>query len=111
MYIFMGGLLAVAAYYTPFSILRALGDAKTPLIFLVMCSLLNIVLDLVFVVGLHSGVAGAAIATVLSEALAAIACIIYAFIRVPQFRQTFEYRAINKGLIAKTLHVGVPTGL
>ena len=107
----MGGLLAVAAYFTPFSILRALGDSKTPLIFLVVCSLLNIALDLLFVVGLNTGVAGAVIATVLSEALAAAACIIYAFKKVPQFRQAFQYRAINKGLIQKTLRVGVPTGL
>lgn len=56
---FMGGLLAVAAYFTPFSILRALGDSKTPLIFLVVCSLLNIALDLLFVVGLNTGIAGA----------------------------------------------------
>lgn len=76
MYIFMGGLLAIAAYYTPFSILRALGDSKTPLIFLVVCSLLNIVLDLLFVVVFKTGVAGAAIATVLSEAIAAVLCII-----------------------------------
>ena len=107
----MGGLLAVAAYFTPFSILRALGDSKTPLIFLVVCSLLNIALDLLFVVGLNTGVAGAVIATVLSEALAAAACIIYAFKKVPQFRQAFQYRAINKGLMQKTLRVGVPTGL
>ena len=111
MYIFIGGLLAVSAYYTPFSILRALGDAKTPLIFLVVCSLLNIALDLLFVVGLKSGVAGAAIATVLSEALAAAACIIYAFRKVPQFRQAVKYRAVSKNLIEKTLRVGVPTGL
>lgn len=77
MYIFMGGLIAVSAYFTPFSILRALGDSKTPLIFLVLCSLLNIGLDLLFVVVLKTGVAGAAIATVLSEAIAAILCIIY----------------------------------
>lgn len=107
----MGGLLAVAAYFTPFSILRALGDSKTPLIFLVVCSLLNIALDLLFVMGLNTGVAGAVIATVLSEALAAAACIIYAFKKVPQFRQAFQYRAINKGLMQKTLRVGVPTGL
>ena len=111
MYIFMGGLLAVAAYYTPFSILRALGDARTPLIFLVLCSLLNIVLDLLFVVVLKTGVAGAAIATVLSEALAAIACIVYAFIKVPQFRQAFRYRAIDKNLLERTFRVGIPTGL
>ena len=54
---------------------------------------------------------GAAIATVLSETLAAIACILYAFVKVPQFRQAFQHRAINKNLIWKTLQVGVPTGL
>ena len=105
MYIFMGGLIAVAAYFTPFSILRALGDSKTPLIFLVFCSLLNIVLDLLFVVVLKTGVAGAAWATVLSEAIAAILCIIYAFIKVPQFRQAFHYRKIDKNLIIKTFQV------
>lgn len=92
MYIFMSGLIAVTAYYTPFSILRALGDSRTPLIFLVVCSLLNIVLDLLFVVVFKTGVAGAAVATVLSEAIAAILCIIYTFRKVPQFGQAFVYR-------------------
>ena len=111
MYIFMGGLLAVSAYFTPFSILRALGDFKTPLIFLILCSLLNIALDLLFVVVFRTGVAGAAIATVLSEAIAAVLCMIYAFIKVPQFKQAFTYRKIDKTLILKTIHVSIPTGL
>lgn len=111
MYIFMGGLIAVSAYYTPFSILRALGDSKTPLIFLILCSLLNIVLDLLFVLVFRTGVAGAAIATVLSEAIAAVLCIIYALKKVPQFRMAFAMRKINGGLIMKTLRVGIPTGL
>ena len=110
MYIFMGGLIAVAAYYTPFSILRALGDSRTPLIFLVVCSLLNIVLDLLFVVVFQTGVAGAAVATVLSEAIAAILCILYAFKKVPQFGQAFIHRKLDKDLIKKTMLVGVPTG-
>lgn len=111
MYIFMGGLISVAAYYTPFSILRALGDSKTPLIFLVLCSLLNIVLDLLFVVVFKSGVAGAAIATVLSEAIAAVLCIAYAFKKVPQFYQAITFRKINRKLIEKTMRVGIPSGL
>lgn len=111
MYIFMGGLIAVSAYFTPFSVLRALGDSKTPLIFLVFCSLLNIVLDLLFVVVLKTGVAGAALATVLSEAIAASLCIIYAFIRVPQFKMAFVYRKPDRKLLLKTLQVGLPTGL
>ncbi len=91
----MAGLIAISAYFTPFSILRALGDSKTPLIFLILCSLLNVVLDLLFVVVLKMGVAGAAFATVLSEAIAAVLCIIYAFIKVPQFKQAFIYGKIN----------------
>lgn len=110
MYIYMGGLLAVAVYFTSFSILRALGDSKTPLIFLIVCSLLNIVLDLLFVVVFKTGVAGAAAATVLSEAIAAVLCIIYAFKKVPQFGQAFIYRKPDKTLIRKTMQVGIPTG-
>ena len=111
LYIFMGGLIAVAAYYTPFSILRALGDARTPLIFLVLCSLLNIVLDLVFVVVFQTGVAGAAIATVLSEAIAAVLCVAYALRKVPQFCQAVAYRKPDWALMGKTVKVGIPTGL
>ena len=110
MYIYMGGLLAVAVYFTSFSILRALGDSKTPLIFLIVCSLLNIVLDLLFVVVFKTGVAGAAAATVLSEAIAAVLCIIYAFKKVPQFSQAYKYRKFDKELIKKTMKVGIPTG-
>ena len=111
MYIFMGGLVAVAAYFTPFSILRALGDSRTPLIFLILCSLLNIVLDLVFVVVLKTGVAGAAFATVLSEAIAAVLCIIYALKKVPQFILAVVHHSPDKDLIGKTLRVGIPSGL
>lgn len=110
MYIYMGGLLAVAVYFTSFSILRALGDSKTPLIFLIVCSLLNIVLDLLFVVVFKTGVAGAAAATFLSEAIAAVLCIIYAFKKVPQFSQAYKYRKFDKELIKKTMKVGIPTG-
>lgn len=110
MYIYMGGLLTVAVYFTSFSILRALGDSKTPLIFLIVCSLLNIVLDLLFVVVFKTGVAGAAAATVLSEAIAAVLCIIYAFKKVPQFSQAFIYRKPDRALFKKTMQVGIPTG-
>lgn len=110
MMVFMGGLVAVAAYYTPFSVLRALGDSKTPLIFLAFCSVLNIVLDLIFVVPLGMGVIGAAIATVLSQAVAAIACIAYAFKKVPQFKEALRYAKPDRQLLRQTLKVGLPTG-
>lgn len=110
MYISMSGLIAVSAYFGTFSILRAIGDLKTPLIFLIFCSLLNIVLDLLFVLQFHMGVAGAALATVLSEAIAAVLCLIYAFLKVPQFRLALKYHKPDKLLLSKTFGVGIPTG-
>ena len=110
MMVFMGGLLAVTAYYTPFSILRALGDSKTPLIFLVFCSVLNIVLDLIFVVPLGMGVIGAAVATVMAQAIAAVLCISYALKKVPQFRLALKYIKPDGKFIRQTLKIGIPTG-
>lgn len=110
MRVFMGGLLAVSLYYTPFSILRALGDSKTPLIFLAFCSILNIILDIIFVVPLGMGVLGAAIATIMAQAIAAVLCMIYAFKKVPQFRDAVHYLKPDIVIIGKTLKVGIPTG-
>lgn len=107
--VFIGGLLAVSAYYTPFSILRALGDSRTPLIFLVFCSLLNIVLDIIFVVPLHMGVIGAAVATILSQALAAVLCMIYAFKKIPYMKMAVTHRKVDKRMIVRTMQIGLPT--
>ena len=70
------------AYNLCSGLLRAIGNSFMPLVFLIFSSLVNIVLDLLFVVVLKTGVAGAAFATVLSETIAAILCIIYAFVKV-----------------------------
>jgi putative efflux protein, MATE family len=110
MMVFMGGLLAVAAYYTPFSILRALGDSKTPLIFLAFCSVLNIVLDLIFVIPFGMGVVGAAIATIMAQAIAAVLCMIYALRKIPQFKMALNYMKPNGKFIQQTLRIGIPTG-
>lgn len=74
-----GGTVAVAAYNWINAIMRALGDSKTPLIFLGAASILNALLDLLFVVVLNFGVAGAAWATVLAQGISAVSCIIYCF--------------------------------
>lgn len=111
MYIYLGGLVATAAYYTPFSILRALGDSKTPLIFLAVCSILNIILDLIFVIPLKMGVVGAAVATVAAQLVSAVLCFIYAVKNVPQFKMAFDDLSVNRVIISKTLRIGIPTGL
>ena len=70
MSISMGGLLIVILYYIPFSVLRSLGDAKSPIIFLAVCSILNIAFDLVFVLVFRTGVGGTAIASLLAQGIA-----------------------------------------
>ncbi len=71
------GIPAVLLYNMVAAIIRSLGDSKTPVVFLVLSSFLNIILDLFFIINLKMGVAGAAWATVLSEAISGAACLIY----------------------------------
>ena len=68
------------------SLLRAVGDSKTPLFFLIITSILNVTLNLFFVLVLKLGVAGVAWATVISQHLSAVIAVIYAWIRFPMFR-------------------------
>ncbi len=75
--IIFAGILPTMFYNLLAGVLRALGDSKTPLYFLIISSVLNIVLDLFFIVTLKLGVAGAAYATVISQAVSAVLCFIY----------------------------------
>ena len=75
MSISLGGLVIVILYYIPFSVLRSLGDAKTPIIFLAVCSILNIVFDLAFVLIFHTGVEGTAVASLLAQGIAGMFCL------------------------------------
>lgn len=72
-----GVSIAQMFYNTSAAVLRAIGDSRTPLIFLILCSLMNIVLDLLFVVVFGAGVAGVAWATVLSQLTSAVLCCAY----------------------------------
>ncbi len=74
--ILFGGLPAVVAFNLFASILRALGDGRTPLVAMVVAALTNILLDLIFVLVFHWGIAGAAIATVIAQALSAVYCLV-----------------------------------
>ena len=84
----MAGTLFQMVYNVYSAYLRALGDAKTPLWFLLISILLNLILVLLFVAAFHMGVAGAALATVLAQFLAGLACYVYASKRVPLLRVT-----------------------
>lgn len=105
-----GGILAMVLYNGIAAMLRALGDSATPLIFLVIASVLNVFGDLFFVLALHLGVAGVAIATILAQALSALSCIAYAVMKNPYFRLTRENFRPDMGLLKKMLRLGIPFG-
>lgn len=103
-----GGMIAVASYNAIAAILRALGDSKTPLIFLVISCGINVVLDLIFVLKLGLGVSGTAYATVISQAAAAIGCIVFALLKNPYFKLKAEHMKIDWPIITKCIKIGVP---
>lgn len=77
MIIILLGMFTNVAYNMTSGILRSLGDTKTPLIFLIIASALNIILDLVFILKFNMGVSGAAYATVISQGISALLCVIF----------------------------------
>jgi len=93
------------------SIIRALGDSKTPFWFLLLAAVLNIVLDLFCILVLHWGVAGAAIATVFSQGFSAALCYFYMIRRFAILRTTPAERRFNKSIARILLNIGVPMGL
>lgn len=93
------------------SIIRALGDSKTPFWFLLFSTLLNIVLDLFCILTLGWGVAGAAIATVFSQGLSALLCYIYMYRKFDILKTEPSDRRFRKNLARQLLSIGVPMGL
>ena len=98
------GLIAATFYNVFAAILRSIGDSFTPLIFLIISTILNIILDYAFILYLKMGVAGAAFATVISQAISALLCFIYMKHKYPQlklFREDFiPNKIISRSLIS-----------
>lgn len=108
MQILSAGLIFVAGYNGISAILRALGDARTPLIFLVVASLINVGLDILFVMKFEMGVGGAAWATVISQAVAMFGSIIFAIKVNPYMRLQKRHLRADKKMIKKSLRIGMP---
>lgn len=105
------GTAAVAAYNWINSVMRSLGDSKTPLVFLIVASILNVGLDLLFVVGFDMGVNGAAWATITAQGISALGSIIFAFMKNPMFVLTSDDAAFNKRYAERCVKMGVPIAL
>lgn len=93
------------------SIIRALGDSKTPFWFLLFSTILNILLDLFCILVLDWGVAGAAIATAFSQGVSAVLCYRYMMRRFDILRGTPDERKFNAALARTLMYIGVPMGL
>ncbi|MDY5987645.1 MATE family efflux transporter [Sporofaciens sp. SGI.106] len=106
--IICGGIVAQVLYNLLASILRALGNSKIPLYFLILAALLNIVLDLVFIIVFHLGAAGAAWATVISQGISGILCLFYIIKAVPELYLKREDWHMNWNLAGWQMKIGLP---
>lgn len=93
------------------SLLRAVGNSKVPLYFLVLAAILNIVLDLVFVIVFHMGVAGAALATVTSQGVSGFLCLLYIVKKVPVLQIEKRHIIPEGSCVKNQLSIGVPMAL
>lgn len=107
----LAGLTATIAYNMAAAILRALGDSKTPLFFLIFSSLLNIGLDLLFIGPLSLGTRGAALATVLAQTVSVLLCIFYMLRKYPVLHTRRSDWRIIPAKVAQMLKLGLPLGL
>jgi putative MATE family efflux protein len=105
------GIAFVSLYNYASSMLRALGDSKTPLFFLIFSCLLNTVLDILFVYTFHMGVRGAGVATVISQFVSGISCLVYAIKKNSYFKLTREDMRFNREIARNVLKLGVPLSL
>lgn len=109
--IYCAGLLALVLYNTANGIFQALGDSRHPLYYLIVSSLVNVILDFLFVAGFDWGVAGAAFATVLGQLLSAI--LAFAHLMSGKFIVKIHLKRIkpNKNILGNVLRLGIPSGV
>lgn len=112
MRIICAGIPASAVYNFGATILRSVGDSKTPLIILSSSGLVNVVLNLFFVIALDMSVAGVALATIISQVISAIAIVLVLNKRKDKnYGLHFSKLGIEKAMIARILRFGVPAGI
>lgn len=108
--IYFGGITATMVYNFGSAILRAKGDTQRPLYILFLAGIINVILNLIFVICFHMGVAGVATATVISQTISAILIIIILLNEDEPFKLDFKKLAIDRWILIKIIKIGVPTG-
>lgn len=109
--VIFAGLILTMAYNVEAGILRGVGDSKTPLYFLLLASVLNIILDFVLIVFAKMGTAGAAYATVIGQGVSAVLCFIYMYVKFPLLRLSREDFYYDWDNSKKLLSLGIPMAI
>ena len=105
------GLLATCLYNTMASCLRAVGNSVIPLYALILTSLMNVALDLLFVIAFGMGVFGVALATVLSQLVSGVLCLLYATKNFPEFSLKNITGSLHRQMAAEVMRIGIPSSL
>ena len=109
--IYFGGISFVCIYNMGSGILRAVGDSKTPLYYLIVASIINIILDFVFVLYFHMGVAGAGWATFIAQGISALLVMIKSVFSKEIYKVEFKDISIDMPILKKIIEIGIPTAL
>ena len=108
--IYFSGAIATMVYNMGAGVLRAMGDSRRPMIFLVISCFINIAMDLLFIYGLHMGVAGAALATILSQLISAILVLSVLAKQTGDARLERKQIRFHKKQLLSMLRIGIPAG-
>ena len=109
--IYFLGMIPQLVYNIGSGVLRAVGDSRRPMLFLICAALTNIVLDILLVLGLNLGVRGAAIATVLSQVVSAVLILVSLCHAQPVYRLHFRRIRFHGDMLARIVRIGLPAGL
>ncbi|RZT00397.1 putative MATE family efflux protein [Cuneatibacter caecimuris] len=109
--IYFAGVIGLMFYNMGAGILRAVGDSKRPLYFLIFSAILNVLLDLLFVVVFRAGVAGVAYATIISQALSAVLILLTLTRETAAYRIVWKEIRLNKLMLGKIFRIGLPSAL
>lgn len=110
----ISGLIFISGYNMISAVMRGMGDSKHPFVFIAIASVLNIVLDILFVIGMKMGSAGAALATVISQGVSFILCLLFMYKRRHQlgFDITLkDFISPDKGMLASLAKLGFPMAI
>ena len=109
--IYFGGVLGLVLYNMVSGILRAVGDSKRPLYFLILSSLLNVVLDLAFVLIFHWGIAGVAIATIIAQFISAFLLLVVLARSDEDYKLVLRDLKMDAEILKRIVRIGLPAGL